>query len=190
MVSFLSSWSMGVTVIYDECSNYYSVRFVGLRKWILGFDPNEFYELKTTLIRIENIEKEIQEVKENIKELQRILNDKADKQTVDLLSKMLETERKIVDSLEQELKEIKLKFDTLELSSELVEAQKVPADDFELEERLIKLISQGHNSPTELIRMLGISADKLYQIINRLISSRKIKKIKKGRKVYYILIEE
>lgn len=79
---------------------------MGLRRWILGFDPDEFHELKTALIRIENIEKEIQEVKETIKELQRLLNDKADKQTVDLLSKMLETERKIVDSLEQELKEI------------------------------------------------------------------------------------
>jgi len=163
---------------------------VGLRKWILGFDPDEFNELKTALIRVENIEKEIQEVKERIKELQRLLNDKADRQTVDLLSKMLETERKIVDSLEKELKEVKLKFDTLELSSELSEIQKVPIDDFELEERVIKLISQGHNSPTELIRMLGISADKLYQIINRLITSRRVKKIKKGRKVYYILVEE
>ena len=166
------------------------MRFVGLRKWILGFDPDEFHELKTAFIRIENIEKEIQEVKEHIKELQRSLNDKADRQTVDLLSKMLETERKIVDSLENEIKEVKLKFGTIELSSEFYETQKVPIDDFELEERVIKLISQGHNSPTELIRMLGISADKLYQIINRLITSRRIKKIKKGRKVYYILIEE
>lgn len=166
------------------------MRFVGLRKLILGFDPDELHELKTALIRIENIEKEIREVKEHMKELQRLLNDKADKQAVDLLSKMLETERKIVDSLEQELKEIKLKFDTLELSSELAESHKVSIDDFELEERLIKLISQGHNSPTELIRMLGISADKLYQIINRLIASRRIKKIKKGRKVYYVLVEE
>lgn len=76
----------------------------------------------------------------------------------------------------------------MELSSELVEAQKVPIDDFELEERLIKLISQGHNSPTELIRMLSISADKLYQIINRLIVSRRIKKIRKERRVYYVLV--
>ena len=166
------------------------MRFVGLRKWILGFDPDEFHELKTAFIRIENIEKEIQEVKEHIKGLQRLLNDKADRQTVELLSKMLETERKIVDSLEKELKEVKLKFDILDLSSELPETQKVPIDDFELEERVIKLISQGHNSPTELIRMLGISADKLYQIINRLITSRRIKKIKKGRKVYYVLVEE
>jgi len=163
---------------------------VGLRKWILGFDPDEFHELKTAIIRISNIEKEIQEVKERIKELQRLLNDKADRQSVDLLSKMLETERKIVDSLEKELKEVKLKFDTMELSSELYETQKVPIDDFELEERVIKLISQGHNSPTELIHMLGISADKLYKVINQLITSRRIKKIKKGRKVYYILIEE
>lgn len=166
------------------------MRFVGLRKWILGFDPDEFHELKTAIIRISNIEKEIQEVKEHIKEVQRSLNDKADKQTVDLLSKMLETDRKIVDSLEEELKEIKLKFGTLELYSELSETQKVPIDDFELEERLIKLISQGHNSPTELIHMLGISADKLYKVINQLITSRRIKKIKKGRKVYYILVEE
>ena len=163
---------------------------MGLRKWILGFDPDEFNELKTGFIRIENIEKEIQEVKERIKELQRLLNDKADRQSVDLLSKMLETERKIVDSLEKELKEVKLKFDTMELSSELYETQKVPIDDFELEERVIKLISQGHNSPTELIHMLGISADKLYKVINQLITSRRIKKIRKGRKVYYILIEE
>lgn len=163
---------------------------MGLRKWILGFDPDEFHELKTAIIRISNIEKEIQEVKERIKELQRLLNDKADRQSVDLLSKMLETERKIVDSLEKELKEVKLKFDTMELSSELYETQKVPIDDFELEERVIKLISQGHNSPTELIHMLGISADKLYKVINQLITSRRIKKIKKGRKVYYILIEE
>ena len=181
---------MNVIVIYEKHINYYSVRFVGLRKWILGFDPDEFNELKTALIRVENIEKELREVKEHIKELQKLLNDKADKQTVDLLSKMLETERKIVDSLEKELKGVKLKFDALELSSELSEIQKVPIDDFELEERVIKLISQGHNSPTELIRMLGISADKLYQIINRLITSRRIKKIKKGRKVYYILVEE
>ena len=122
-----------------------------------------------------------------MKELQKMLNNKADKQALDLLSQVLETERKIVDSLEQEVKEIKLKFETLELSTEV---QKVQVDDFELEERLVKLISQGHNSPTELIRMLGISADKLYQIINRLITERRIKKIKKGRKVYYILTEE
>ncbi|MFA4647233.1 hypothetical protein P8X24_08300 [Pyrococcus kukulkanii] len=116
-----------------------------------------------------------------------MLNDKADKQALDLLSQVLETERKIVDSLEQKVKEIKLKFETLELSTEV---QKVQVDDFELEERLVKLISQGHNSPTELIRMLGISADKHYQIINRLITERRIKKIRKGRKVYYILTEE
>jgi len=66
------------------------VRFVGLRKWILGFDPDKINKLEEALIRISNIEKEIQEVKEHIKEVQRSLNDKADKQTVDLLSKMLE----------------------------------------------------------------------------------------------------
>jgi len=166
------------------------VRFVGLRKWVLGFDPDEFHELKTAIIRISNIEKEIQEVKEHIKELQRSLNDKADKQTVDLLSKMLETDRKIVDSLEEELKEIKLKFGALELYSEISETQKVPIDDFELEERIIELISKGYDSPTELMRRIGISADKLYQIINRLITSRRIKKIKKGRRVHYVPVEE
>jgi len=146
------------------------VRFVGLRKWILGFDPDEFHELKTAIIRISNIEKEIQEVKEHIKEVQKSLNDKA--------------------SLEEELKEIKLKFGTLELYSEISETQKVPIDDFELEERIIELISKGYDSPTELIRMLGISADKLYKIINQLITTRRIKKIKKRRRVHYVPVEE
>ena len=63
--------------------------------------------------------------------------------------------------------------------------------DPESEEVLVlDLIRQGYTSPSELVSRLKMGNKKLYEILKRLEAKGKVRKLRKGKKVHYVLVEE
>jgi len=60
------------------------------------------------------------------------------------------------------------------------------------EEELLVLdyLRQGYGSPSELLSRLKFGNKKLYAILKRLEAKGKVRKVRKGKRVYYVLVEE
>ena len=164
---------------------------MGLRSWILG--PyvrdlgkltQETKELKTEvkalkdrLSRLDNIESKISLIEERLKIL-------------DLITDQTKENRLWIKELLKDIEDIKLEIEAIKLKSEVDSSVKEKLDEYELEARIYELIRKGITSPTKLSQIAGISKDKLYRILNRLIETRLITTIGKGRRKKYIPREE
>jgi hypothetical protein len=160
---------------------------VGLRAWILG--PyvrdlerlsQETTELKAEvkilqdrLSRLENIESKVSLIEERLKIL-------------DLITDQTKENRLWIKELLKDIEDIKLEIEALKLKSEVDLSAKGKSDDYELEARVYELIRKGVTSPTKLSQTVGISKEKLYRILNRLMEVRLITTIGKGRRKKYI----
>jgi uncharacterized membrane protein len=169
---------------------------MGLRAWLLGMDPEE---VKALAYHVQELEKEVIQLKAQVrgltevqtralKDLLRIqanmdklrdkLENKADKKEVD---KEFESLSRLVMAVYDKLKE-------LESVSELSSLESLESNEKEL--LVLDYIRRGEGSPSKLLSRLQLSSRELYDILRRLEKKKKIGKVRKGRKVYYVLIEE
>jgi len=147
---------------------------VGLREWFL----------QPYLQRLKEIEKKLSNLDEISHKLE-LLETKLEQ--LDMLKDNVKDNRLTVRELQKEIEAIRIEIEAIKIGRE---ADFSKASDLELEEKIMELLKQGYTSPSELYRMLNISKDKLYRILNNLIEKRRIAKIKKKRRVYYIPVEE
>ena len=148
---------------------------MGLREWILGPYAKDLEELKS---EVKNLAKDYQDTLKELLKIQRALEDKADKKAVE---RELESLSKLVMIVYDKLKE-------LEAYSEVSLGESL---DPESEEVLVlDLIRQGYTSPSELVSRLKMGNKKLYEILKRLEAKGKVRKLRKGKKVHYVLVEE
>lgn len=150
---------------------------MGLRSWLL----------KPYLERLQALEDEVKDLKENshdvrneLQDILKALNEKADKDD-------LKDVRLRVNSLMQSLDSIIMKMEGLEIS---LQRDQILADDEAKKELVLKLIREGYNTPKGLKSMVPFGNKKLYEILSELEKQGLIKTLKKKRKVYYILEEE
>jgi chromosome segregation ATPase len=162
---------------------------VGLRSWILG--PyirdlerlsQETKELKAEVRelkgKLEDLAKFHQDTLKELIEVRKALEAKADKKEME---RELESLSKLVMAVYDKLKE-------LETYSEFSPGESL---DPESEEVLVlDLIRQGYTSPSELVSRLKMGNKKLYAILKRLEAKGKLRKLRKKRRVHYILVEE
>jgi uncharacterized membrane protein len=152
---------------------------MGFRKWLLGFDPKEFHELKEKLnaleLKIEKASVIIETIKE---ELDNLYKSKANVGSV----KSLENKLSQLDNTINELKAVltvkaKDKSSSIELSTE---------DKHDL---ILNLIKEGINTSSELRKHVPFSVRELHKILKELEELSAIGHIKKGRTKYYYVIE-
>ena len=155
---------------------------MGLRSWILGFNPGDIKDLKERVKALENEVKDLakahQDTLKQLLEIQRGLEEKADKKAME---RELESLSKLVMAVYDKLKD-------LEAYSEYSTVEKLESKDKEI--LVLNLLRQGYTSPSEILSKLEISSRELYEILKRLEEKKKIGKFRKGRKVHYYIIEE
>ncbi|WP_456328630.1 helix-turn-helix domain-containing protein [Archaeoglobus sp.] len=160
---------------------------MGLRSWLLGFDPEEVKALKAEVkelrARVEQVEKlrvklglTEEKLRAEILEVLKALDRKADKVDLEDVRLRLNSLMKTLDALTQQIEalNISLKRDQI-LATE--ERQK---------ELILRLILEGYNTPSELKRVAPFGSKKLYEILRELEREGLVEKIKRGRRVYYV----
>jgi len=155
---------------------------MGLRSWLFGFNPNDVKALKEKVLFLENEVKDLakahQDTLKQLLEIQRALENKADKKTME---RELESLSKLVMAVYDKLKD-------LEAYSEYSTMEKLESKDKEI--LVLNLLRQGYTSPSEILSKLEISSRELYEILKHLEEKKKIGKFRKGRRVHYYIIEE
>lgn len=155
---------------------------MGLRSWILGPYAKDLerlsQEVKDLRAKVGNLANEYHQLLRDLLKLQESLEGKANKKEVE---RELESLSKLVMAVYDRLKD-------LEASAEYSSMEKLEPKEKEI--LVLNLLRQGYGSPSEILSKLEISSRELYEILKRLEEKRKIGKLRKGRKVYYYIIEE
>ena len=163
------------------------VSLVGIRRLILGLDPDD---LKALTSRVQTLEGEVKNLQdrlsrlENVEEKVKLLEERL--KVLDLLTDQVKENRLWMKELLKDIEDIRLEIEALKLKSEADSLNEEKLDDVELEARVYELITKGYHSPTKLATALGISKDKLYRILRRLQEARLITTKGKGRKKKYV----
>jgi len=165
----LTSW------LFKDIAHEINATLQGIRDDIAALDS-----------RIQDLNTKVEKQDEVLKRLILTLNKKVDKAELYHIRDELEKIRGEIKAINQELYDFGERVDAVELlvSSE---AKGESLDDSEVERLVILYIKRGVTSPTMLREELGISWDKLYRALNSLIAKRVVKRVKKGRKVRYVL---
>lgn len=150
---------------------------MGLREWILGNYAK----------RIENVEKRLEKL-DHVANRLKVLEAKL--AILDLLKDDVKENRLTIREILKDIEAIRLEIEAIRLKSEADLSASQELTDLELEEQVLELIKKGYHSPTELAQLLGISKDRLYKILKRLIKARLIAKIGKGKHTKYVPKEE
>ena len=152
---------------------------MGFRKWLLGFDPEEFKDVKARLNLLESKVEKVSTIVETLKEeLNALYKTKADIELV----KSIESKLSQMDNLINELKATL----TTNLRNERGEKELSTADKCDL---VLNMIKQGINTSSELRKHVPFSVRELHKILKRLEELSVIGQIKKGRTKYYYIIE-
>jgi len=155
---------------------------LGFREWILGPYAKDLEELKSEVKDLKenyhNVRDDIQDILKQLLEIQRALEDKADKKTME---RELESLSKLVMAVYDKLKD-------LEAYSEVSLGESLDQKDEEL--LVLDLLRQGYTSPSELVSRLKFGNKKLYAILKRLEAQGKVRKLRKKKKVYYVIVED
>jgi uncharacterized membrane protein len=152
---------------------------MSFRKWLLGFDPKEFKELKERLSLLESKVEKANTLIESLKEeLNELYESKADTESV----KSLENKLSQLDNLINELRVVltaksKSKRCLMELSTE---------DKYDL---VLNLIKKGVNTSSELRKHVPFSVRELHKVLRKLEELSAIGHVKKGRTKYYYVVE-
>jgi len=154
---------------------------MGLREWILGPYAKDLEELKSEVKDLKenyhNVRDDIQNILKNLLEIQRTLENKADKKTME---RELESLSKLVMAVYDKLKD-------LEAYSDYSTMEKLESKDKDI--LVLNLLRQGYTSPSEILSRLEISSRELYEVLKRLEEKKKIGKFRKDHKVHYYVIE-
>ena len=155
---------------------------MGLRSWILGDYAKDLQRLeervKTLEAKVNDLAKFNQDTLKELLQLQKNLEAKADKREVE---RELESLSKLVMAVYDKIKE-------LEAYSEFSPGESLDPESEEI--LVLDLIRQGYTSPSELVSRLKFGNKKLYAILKRLEAKGKLRKLRKKRKVHYVLIED
>jgi len=139
---------------------------MGLRKWLLGFDPEEFKtRLEDLEFKIERVSDVLDSLREDVNELR---NSKADMSVV----KSLEDRLSQLDNLINELRSVL----TTKLTDKSVRKELSMADKCDL---VLNLIRSGINTSSELRKFVPFSVGELHQVLKRLEELSVIGHIKK-----------
>ena len=156
---------------------------VGFRRWIIGIDPDEVKALES---KVEILEAELKALKEDnikvhdeLREVLKVLNEKADKVDIQDLRLRFNSFMKTLDSLI-------MKIESLEIG---LQGDHLLADDEAKKELILRLIREGYNTPKELKTMVPFGNKKLYEVLKELEREGLIKKLKKRRKVVFVIEE-
>jgi len=155
---------------------------MGLRSWILGPYAKDLEELKdevkTLQVKMDELSKDYQDMLKELLKIQKTLEDKADKKAVE---RELESLSKLVMIVYDKLKD-------LEAYSEVSLGESLDKNGEEI--LVLDYLRQGYTSPSELVFRLKMGNKKLYAILKRLEAKGKVRKLRKGKKVHYVLVEE
>jgi len=149
---------------------------MGLRKWLLGFDPGEFEaRLRDLESKIEKATNILDSLKEELNELRK---DKADIEVVRSIEERLSR----LDNLINELRSVlTAKFMGKKGGKELSMADKC--------DLVLNLIKSGVNTSSELRKFVPFSVRELHRVLKRLEELSAIRHVKRGRTKYYYVIE-
>ncbi len=150
---------------------------MGLRNWLLRpyLERLQALEAELKSLREDNLK-----VRDELREVLKILNEKAEKDDLKDL-------RLRLNSIEYTLDSFIRQVEALEIS---LKGDRLLADDKTKEELILHLIREGYNTPKELKAMVPFGNKKLYEILKELEQKGLVRKIKKKRKVYYVAEEE
>jgi len=161
---------------------------VGIRSWLL----------KPYLEALESQSKELLNLKDEVKGLQEKVDDLANGYQ-DILKELLqlqksletkadkkETEREL-ESLSKLVMAVYDKIKELETVNQLSLGESLDKNEEEL--LVLDYLRQGYGSPSELLSRLKFGNKKLYAILRRLEAKGKVRKVRKGKRVYYMLVE-
>ena len=147
---------------------------MGLREWFLQPYLDKLKEIEKKMNKLDEVSHKLELLETKLEQL-------------DMLKDNVKDNRLVIRELQREIEDIRIEIESIKISRE---ADFSKSSDLELEEKIMALLRQGYTSPSELYRMLNISKDKLYRILNSLIEKRRVTKIKKKRRVYYVPVEE
>nr|WP_015243575.1 transcriptional regulator [Thermococcus sp. CIR10]AFZ84260.1 transcriptional regulator [Thermococcus sp. CIR10] len=164
-----------------------------LRSYLIGDLEVQLQDLEKTLDqlsdKVENLNRKVDSQEEQLKQILKDLNRKADIGLYYELSERLETARDEIKAIETELSSLWDKVKFIEFSfSEKTEQPEMTIE--ELASVVEHYIRKGLTRPSELKKAVGVSWEKLYAILSYLKIKKRVKRIQKGRKVEYILVEE
>jgi len=151
---------------------------LGLRSWILGEYAKKIDKIEALEGEVKALANGYQDVLKELLEIQRALENKADKKSME---RELESLSKLVMAVYDKLKD-------LEAYSDYSTVEKLESKDKDI--LVLNLLRQGYTSPSEILSRLEISSRELYEVLKRLEEKKKIGKFRKGRKVHYYIIEE
>ena len=155
---------------------------MGLREWILRPYLDKLQalegEVKTLESEVKALANGYQDILRELLRIQQILEAKADKK---VMERELESLSKLVMAVYDKIKELET-VNQLSLGESL--------DQKEEELLVLDYLRQGYGSPSELVSRLKFGNKKLYAILKRLEAKGKVRKLRKGKRVYYVLVEE
>ena len=152
---------------------------MGFRKWLLGFDPKEFEDVKR---RLEDLESKVEKANTIVESMRRELKELYESKADIRLVKSLEDKLSRLDNLVNELKSIltvksRGRSSSIELST---------TDKYDL---VLNLIKEGVNTSSELRKHVPFSVSELHKVLKELEELSAIGHVKKGRTKYYYVIE-
>ena len=152
---------------------------MGFRKWLLGFDPKEFEDVKR---RLEDLESKVEKANTIVESMRRELKELYESKADIRLVKSLEDKLSRLDNLVNELKSIltvksRGRSSSIELST---------VDKYDL---VLNLIKNGVNTSSELRKHVPFSVRELHKVLKELEELSAIGHVKKGRTKYYYVIE-
>lgn len=153
----------------------------------------ELREMKEALAQlsksVEALQKKMNAQDEQIKKILTEVNRKADVGLYYELSERLESARDEISDVEKKLTLLQERIKLLEFSaSEKSEEAEITME--ELASAVELYIRKGITSPSELKKAVGVSWEKLYSALEYLKLKKRIKRIQKGRRVRWVLVEE
>ena len=161
---------------------FVQVFILGIRSWILGDYAKRLEglekEVKDLRQKVDDLARGYQDILKELLQLQKSLEAKADKKETE---GELESLSKLVMAVYDKIKE-------METVNQLSLGESLDKNEEEL--LVLDYLRQGYSSPSELLSRLKFGNKKLYAILKRLKAKGKVRKLRKGKRVYYVLIEE
>lgn len=161
---------------------FIQVFILGLRSWILGDYAKRLEnlegEVKDLRQKVDELARGYQDILKELLQIQKGLESKADKKEME---RELESLSKLVMVVYDKIKE-------LETVNQLSLGESLDRNEEEL--LVLDYLRQGYGSPSELLSRLKFGNKKLYAILKRLEAKGKVRKLRKGKRVYYVLVEE
>ena len=135
-------------------------------------------ELKKTNNTIDNMQKDINSIVEDIKELRNELT-----MAIQQLNNEKVSESDILHITEK-IKDIEDRLNTLSVVSDVQSTLTVSSDSNNIKESILQLIESGNEyNVSDMIRILNVSNYKFYKALSELEKEKKVKKTKKGNKI-------